>query len=88
MHLVAHAAQSAHVAVVPHARRDVGASSLSGPIAAVLGAHGGPAALGLHRAVARLRPGLLDAEARAVRHLVEAVASVFGPIRTGSKRMS
>ena len=50
-----------------------GVSSESGLIGAVLGVDGGPAALGLHRAVTRLPSGLLHAEPRAMGHLVEAV---------------
>ena len=56
-----------------------GYSSLSGLIAQYSVHTDGPAALGLDAPVARLRPRLLDAEAGAVRHLVEAVAQRLRP---------
>ena len=87
--LLGHQPQRAHVAVVPQARRDVRVLVALGVDRAVLRAHRRPAALGLDAAVARLRPRLLDAEARAVRHLVEAVAQrLRARSRTGSKRTS
>ena len=72
--LVAHHREHLHVVVVPQPRRDVGRLVRLGVDGAVLGADRCPAALRLDGAVAGLRPRLLDAEPRAVRHLVEAVA--------------
>ena len=46
---------------------------------AELGADRSPAALGLHRAEARLRGGPVGAEAGAVRHLIEAVPQDLRP---------
>ena len=47
-----------------------------------------PAALGLHAAHGGMAAGIAIAHAVAMRHLVEAVLAVTGPIRTGSNRMS
>ncbi len=77
--LVGHQPQGARVLVVPQARRHVRRLVGLGADRAVLGAHRRPAALGLHPPKRRLRPRLLDAEARAVRHLVEAVAQRLWP---------
>ena len=63
-----------------HMRADTyGVSSDSGVIAQYSVLTARPAALGLDGAVTRLRPRLLGAEARAVRHLVEAVAQRLRP---------
>ena len=77
--LVAGRGEHPHVALVPHAGRHV--RRLVGLLRdrAVLRVDGTPPALGLDAAVARLRPRLLGAETRAVRHLVEAVAQRLGP---------
>jgi hypothetical protein len=70
---VGHQPQGAHVVLVPEARGDqrrlVGVRRERG----VLGAHGGPAALGLDAAMRGLRPRLLGPEAGAMGHLIEAV---------------
>jgi hypothetical protein len=77
--LVAHEREVAQVVLVPDSGRD------DGPVVGVardqrlFGVHRRPAALRLHAAEARLRPGLLRPEPCAVGHLVEAVPQGLRP---------
>ncbi len=72
--LVGHQREVAHVILVPDPLGDDRVVVGVGADESLLGADGGPAALRLHPAEARLRARLLAPEARAVGHLVEAVS--------------
>src|SRR5207245_8701733 len=76
---VAHDREVADIAVVPDAGRHAVRVVRLGRDRAVLGAAGGIAALGLHRAEVRLAEGPFRAEAVAVRDLVEAVLHRLRP---------
>jgi hypothetical protein len=70
---VAHDRQVAQVVVVPDASRNDGPEVRVDADERFLGAHGSPAALGLHGAKAGLRGRLLASEPGAMRHAIEAV---------------
>ena len=77
--LLGHEREVARVVLVPDRCETTGQKSESGLTSASSVQTAGPAALGLHAAEVRLRARLLAPEARAVRHLVEAVPQRLRP---------
>ena len=70
---IGHQPQGAHVVLVPEAGGDQRCFVRVRRERRILGADGGPAALGLDAAMRGLRPRFLGSEAGAMRHLIEAV---------------